>query len=330
MNNRQTILITGGTGLIGSALSTMLLDKGYDVTIVTRKIPHNRFNDAVSPMAGQEKGNSEKIEGKGSLKYALWNIDQQTIDEKAIQTADHIIHLAGANVGERRWTAKRKKEILESRTRTSALLVKALKGIPNNIQSVVTASAIGWYGEDMADKIPFHENAPAAKGFLGETCKAWEESINPVEQIGKRLIKLRTGIVLSNQGGALQEFKKPLRFGLATILGNGQQIISWIHITDLCRIYCYVLEREELHGVYNAVSPQPESNKKLILELGKKTRGKFFVPVYVPTAALRLALGEMSIEVLKSTTVSNQKIRQAGFRYIYPTLQSAIDELTNH
>src|SRR3954467_3180788 len=112
MNNRQTILITGGTGLIGSALSEMLLDKGYDVTIITRKIPHNWTDDATSAMAAQDNSNSKKIEGKGSLKYALWNIDQQTIDEKAIQTADHIIHLAGANVGERRWTAKRKKEIL--------------------------------------------------------------------------------------------------------------------------------------------------------------------------------------------------------------------------
>jgi uncharacterized protein (TIGR01777 family) len=319
MIDRQTILITGGRGLIGSALSAMLVDKGNDVVIVTRKIPDYRMLD---------NGRSSNGDGKGSLSYALWNVEQRTIDEEAIKSVDHIIHLAGANVGEGRWTAKRKKEIVESRIKGSGLLVKALNETPNHIKTVVSASAIGWYGEDVANKIPFHEDAAAANGFLGETCKAWEESINPVMQLGKRLIKLRTGIVLSNQGGALKEFKKPLRFGLATILGTGSQMISWIHIHDLCRMYCYVLEQPQLHGVYNAVSPEPESNKKLISQLAKKMRGKFFVPVYVPAAALKLALGEMSIEVLKSTTVSNKKIREAGFRFIYPTLKSAIDELT--
>jgi uncharacterized protein len=165
-------------------------------------------------------------------------------------------------------------------------------------------------------------------GFLGETCKSWEESIDPVKKLGKRLVRLRTGIVLSNRGGALPEFKKPLNFGVATILGNGKQVMSWIHIEDLCRMYCFAIENTELSGAVNAVSPHPIQSKALVIELAKKLRGKFYIPVYVPAFVLKLVLGELSIEVLKSTTVSNQKIRQAGFNYIFPTIESSLSHLT--
>ena len=310
MTPNSTILMTGGTGLIGTALTELLREKGHQVIILTRK----KITD---------KKTQEGVE------YAEWNLEKQFIEPSALQRADHIIHLAGANVGEKRWTAKRKKEIVESRTKGGELLVKALKEIQNNVLTVMSASAIGWYGDDADRKTPFTENDPAASGFLGETCKAWEESIEPVRQLGKRLVKLRTGLVLSNQGGVLAEFKKPLRFGLATILGSGKQIMSWIHLYDLCRLYYYLLENQRFHGVFNAVAPNPESSRAIVLELAKRTRGSFFIPVYVPSFALKFALGEMSIEVLKSTTVSNQKIRQAGFRYLYPSLHSALDQLKN-
>ena len=143
-------------------------------------------------------------------------------------------------------------------------------------------------------------------------------------------MKLRTGLVLSKTGGMMEEFRKPLRFGVAAILGSGKQMLSWIHLSDLCRLYCYMLEHSHLEGVFNAVGPKAESNRTLVLEFAKRLRGNFYIPVYVPAFALKLALGEMSIEVLKSTTVNNQKVRQSGFRYVYPSLQSALDQLTSH
>jgi len=308
-----TVLITGGTGFIGTALTKALLDAGYDVIILTR-------NRSAIPNPS------------GRARYAMWNIQEQTIDKEAISKADHIIHLAGANVGEKRWTEKRKKEILESRTKSSELIIKALKDYPHNIKTVVTASGISWYGPDpnpsprsgKGDNNSFVETDPAYDDFLGTTCQQWEENIESVTSLGIRLIKLRTGIVLGNEGGALKEFKKPLRFGIATILGNGKQIMSWIHIDDLVRLYIYALENEKMNGVYNAVAPHPVSNKTLILRLAKISRGKFFIPIYVPSFILEIVLGEMSIEVLKSATVSCEKIKEAGFIFLHPGITSAI------
>lgn len=298
-----TILITGGTGLIGKALGQALLDKGYSVIIVTRQ--------------------ADKKPGIPNLTYALWNVEEQIIDTSAITRADYIIHLAGAGVADKRWTKKRKEEIINSRVNSSKLIVDSLKKIPNNVKAVVSASAIGWYGEDGSFR-KFIESDPAAEDFLGTTCKQWEESIEPVTQLGKRLVTLRTGIVISSKGGALKEFEKPLRFGIAAILGNGKQMISWIHIEDLVRMYIAAIENEMMKGVYNAVAPQPVSNKAFTLQLAKIRTGRFFVPIYVPSFMLKIILGEMSIEVLKSATVSCQKIKAAGFVFQLPTLQSAL------
>jgi len=312
----STILITGGTGLIGTALTKELLSKNYDVIILTR-----------SPE--KYSSNTER------LSYVKWDIDKQTIDINAISKADYIIHLAGAGVADKRWTSKRKKEILESRTHSSALLVKSLKKNANNVKAVISASGIGWYGsptlslpdEKGTGQQPFIETDPASEDFLGTTCREWEASIDPVTLLGKRLVKFRTGIVLSGEGGALKEFKKPLRFGFATILGNGKQVMSWIHIDDLVRLYIYAIEKETLHGVYNAVAPQTVTNKKFTLELARITRGRFFVPMYVPSFFLEIVIGDMSIEVLKSATVSSEKIKKEGFTFLYPSVKSAFRQL---
>ncbi|MCW3120354.1 MAG: hypothetical protein JWM28_4436 [Chitinophagaceae bacterium] len=304
------ILITGGTGLIGQAITRALVDKGYEVIILSRNPEQQKKSMA-------------------NVSFAKWDIEKQVIDRDAVTKAGYIIHLAGANVAERRWTEKRKKEILESRVKSSGLLVKALKEIPNNIRAVISASAMGWYGPD---KIPanssFNESDPHFEDFLGQTSKKWEESIEPVTQLSKRLVILRTGIVLSNEGGAFVEFKKPLKFGLATILGSGKQVISWIHIDDLVRMYIAALENENLNGIYNAVAPGPVSNREFILKLAKEERKNFYIPIYIPSFVLKLLLGEMSIEVLKSATVSCKKIQASGFRFLYPTVQAAIENLT--
>src|SRR5688500_8574450 len=208
----QTILIAGGSGLIGTALAGMLVKEGYNVIVLSRT--------------------SKKA--VGGIRYSQWNVKDQTYEAAAFEAAAIVIHLAGANIAEKRWTAKRKKEIRDSRVDSSALIIKALKETANHVTAVIAASAIGWYGRDHKKKpVPFTENDQPAAGFLGETCRVWEESIEPVQQLGKRLVKLRTGIVISKDGGAMPEFMKPIKFGIAAILGNGAQIVSWIHISDL-------------------------------------------------------------------------------------------------
>jgi uncharacterized protein (TIGR01777 family) len=301
------VLITGGTGLIGKNLTAYLTGRGYEVIILSRKAIADRKETLVS--------------------YAQWNIKKQQIDIDALAKADCIIHLAGAGIADKRWSKKRKRQIVESRTKSSELLVKALKENINKVKTVISASAIGWYGEDGAGDLPFVEAVPAAENFLGQTCKEWEESIEPVTLLGKRLVKIRTGIVLSKNGGALAEFIKPLRFGIAAILGNGKQIISWIHIDDLVRIYMAAIENNKINGPYNAVAPLPVTNRELVLQLARANRKIFFVPVHVPSFVLKIFLGEMSIEVLKSTTVSCNKIKGTGFTFLYPTVNAALKEL---
>ena len=314
-----TVLITGGTGMIGKAITKALLERNYNVIVLTRNVG---------------KGTRYKAQGTNAssrLTYAEWNIEKQTIDADAISKADYIIHLAGANLGEKRWSKKRKKEIVSSRVDSGKLIVESLMKIPNRVRAVISASAIGWYGPDLPPTPfkgeGFEETTPAFNDFLGETCKQWEESIEPIAQLGKRLMKFRTGIVLSKEGGAFPRFVKPLKFGLATILGNGKQIISWIHIDDLCRMYIKALEDNAMQGAYNAVAPQPTSNKDFTLLLATKMRGKFYISMHVPSFALKIALGEMSIEVLKSATVSCKKVKDDGFNFLYPTLNTAIEVL---
>lgn len=301
-----TVLITGGTGLIGTALTKALIEKNYQVIILTR--------------------NSNRKSSDENISYASWNIHNQTIDEEAVQKADYIIHLAGANVAEKRWTKKRKKEIVDSRVLNGQLLVKTLKEIPNKIKAVVSASAIGYYGSDKNIPKPFVETDSPANDFLGTTVQQWEAAIQPVTELEKRLVIFRTGIVLSNEGGAYKEFKKPLQFGVATVLGNGKQVISWIHINDLIRIYIETIENENWKGVYNAVAPNPITNQQLIKTIAKE-RGKFFITVKVPTFILKIILGEMSIEVLKSATVSSEKIEKEGFQFLFPSIDEAIKYL---
>ena len=304
-----TVIITGGTGLVGKALGHALLAKGYHIIILTRTLPSTDH----SP---------QSIKG---IQYAKWDIESQTIDENAIASADYIIHLAGAGVADKRWTKKRKQEIVDSRVKSCKLLADSLKTISNKVKAVVSASAIGWYGPDriLPNPTPFAESDPADESFLGSTCRQWEESIEPVTQSGKRLVKLRIGIVLSKDGGALKEFIKPLKFGVAAILGSGKQIISWIHIDDLVQLFITAMEIETWQGTYNAVAPNPVSNKELTLQLAK-SRKKFFIPIHVPTFVLKIMLGEMSVEILKSATVSSQKIQEAGFQYTFPVIKDAL------
>jgi uncharacterized protein (TIGR01777 family) len=307
-----TVLISGGTGLIGTHLSRHLIERGYEIIILSR--------------------DKNKTSPDPKITYSFWNVEKQIIDAAVVQKADHIIHLAGAGVMDKKWTNEYKKVILESRTKSAELIINCLKETPHQVKTFVSASAIGWYGEDakpLERKEGFIETDLPANDFLGETCLLWEASVEPVTALEIRLVKLRTGIVLSNSGGAFKEYKAPLNFGVAPVLGNGKQMVSWIHIDDLCRMYCEAIENTYLHGSFNAVAPEPVSQKTLILTLGQKLRHRFFIPIYVPAFILKLMFGKRSIEILKTATVSNKKIKAMGFTFLYPSIEAAIEELVS-
>ncbi len=299
----QTILVTGGTGTIGRTLIPFLQKNNYKVIILTRSLEDKPYEN---------------------VEYALWNIKNKTINVEAMQRADYIIHLAGAGVVDHKWTKEYKRTIVESRTESSALLVDTLRNNKNEVKAIVSASAIGYYGPDTMPGKAYTEDDPAGNDFLATTCKLWEESIEKAKVLGIRVCTIRTGIVLSAKGGALPEFGKSLKFGIASILGSGKQMVSWIHVMDHCRILLQAIEHSNMEGAYNSVAPQPVTNKHLTTTLARIRKGSFYAPMHVPAFVLKLIMGERSQEILKSTTVSSTKIRDSGFTFIHPTLQSAL------
>jgi uncharacterized protein (TIGR01777 family) len=303
----QTVLITGGTGMVGQSLTNLLIAKGYQVIVLSRQ---------------------KKQSSRAHFSFAQWDLSKGWIDPTAIAAADFIIHLAGEGVADKRWTKERKKAILDSRVQTSALLIDALKAQPNKVKAIVAASAIGWYGPDTAKSLVdgFVENDTVDSSFLGDTCKQWEESMHPIKALGIRLVTLRIGIVFNKKGGALAEFIKPARLGAAAILGDGKQMVSWIHQQDLNRLMLFALEQEAVAGVYNAVAPDPVDNATLTKAIAKRFH-KIFIPFNVPSFILKIMLGEMSVEVLKSAKVSAAKTLATGFSFNYASMDEALDDL---
>jgi uncharacterized protein (TIGR01777 family) len=300
-----TILVTGGTGLVGRALTRELTAKGHQCIVFTRK-----------------PGTS-----KGGIRFAAWDPAAGTLDEASLLEADYIIHLAGAGVADKRWSAARKKEILDSRVQSGQLLAQKLTSLPHKVKALISASAIGWYGADpvIPNARPFTENDPSDTAFLGDTCRQWEASLDSLEGSPVRVVKLRIGIVLSREGGALKEFLKPLQFGVAAVLGNGKQVVSWIHLDDLVNMFHFAINNDKLQGIYNATAPSPVSNRELTLTLAKAKK-QFYIPMPVPAFVLKIMMGEMSIEVLKSATVSAAKIQAAGFVFQFPDIRTALEK----
>lgn len=306
---QNRVLVAGGTGTIGKSLVPKLIKAGYRVILLTRKKTIPADTDQCC--------------------YRHWNPNGEVMDSSLLEGVHAIINLAGSGVMDKRWTSAFKTEILQSRVRAAEWLIAGLKKHSHQVDTWINASAIGWYGPDREPHQPFVETDAPYPDFLGNTCVAWEKSCDAVESMGIRLAKLRIGIVLSPDGGAFSEFAKPLRFRVAPILGTGSQMISWIHVQDLCGIIIHLMKHENLNGIFNAVAPHPTTNRDLMLKLANILHGMFFIPVKVPAFVLKIMLGESSIEILKSTTISADKILKSGFEFQFPKLESAIPSLIN-
>lgn len=301
----KNILITGASGLVGSRLTELLLQKGYTVSHLTR-----------SPKSGSK------------IPAYAWNVEKGTIDKTAINNADAIIHLAGAGIAEHRWTSAYRRLIVDSRTKSTALLVQALRSNPTHKVSVfVGASAIGYYG-NRGNELLNENSQPQADDFLSETTQLWEASYTPIfTDLHIRTAILRIGIVLSTNGGALPKTDLPLRLGApGAYFGNGNQYYSWIHIDDLCRLFIAALENPKMSGIYNAVAPQPLTNKEFVATIAKAL-GKWQLLLPVPELMLRLPMGQMADIVLHSAKVSCQKAMDAGFSFNFPNLPDALTNL---
>lgn len=301
MENVKNILITGGSGLIGTRLTELLLSKGYQVSCLGRTIKTQH------------------------VKTFLWNIDEQRIEENAFLNVHTIIHLAGAGISDKRWTQKRKQEILESRTKSTRLLKDELNKRTHHIKNFISASAIGYYGFEDYEK-EFVESDKPGKDYTAKVTHEWENEVDKIATLGLRVVKIRTGIVLSNQGGALTKLARPIKLMAGAPLGSGKQYLSWIHIDDLCNIYIKGIEDNSMEGTYNAAAPNPVTNKMFTQVLAKVFHKPLFLP-NVPAFVLKLIVGEMAEIVINGAKVSSNKIQKAGFNFQFKTLQSALNNL---
>ena len=294
----ETVFVIGSTGLVGSHLISLLKNKGYNVQSVNRL-----YSD-----------------------YPFATNDQIAFEKQQILAADIIINLAGANISAKRWTKNRKQLIVDSRVNTT---LKVHETIINHrerrLKAYITASAVGYYGSNPIEKVFVETDSPAFD-FLGETCRKWEESANLFSQIGIRTVKIRTGVVLSSRGGALPKIILPVKFGLGSAIGSGRQFIPWIHIDDLCNVYIMAIEHVDINGAYNAVAPEYSTNKEF-MSLIAKMLNKPFWRLNIPSFLMKAIFGEMSVVLLAGNRVSSEKIRKAGYNFLFRDLFVAFNDL---
>jgi uncharacterized protein len=298
----KNILITGGSGFVGMHLTNLLKANGCEVSWLTRKIDT----------------------GKDITQY-LWSWNNKTIEKGAIEKADAIIHLAGANIGDKRWTAKRRQLIIDSRVKSGQLIFEKLKENKNNVKAFISASAIGYYGTITSGKI-FSETDPPSNDFLGDTCRQWEEPACEIEKLGIRTVKIRTGLVLTNQGGALPKMITPINAGIGSPIGTGRQYMPWIHIEDLCNIYIKAIEDTKMSGAYNGVAPDYKTNSDFSKSLTHVLKKSFWFP-NIPSFIIKLIFGKMSAILLNGSRVSSEKIITAGYSFKFTNLESAFVDL---
>jgi uncharacterized protein (TIGR01777 family) len=298
------VLITGGSGLLGKRLATLLADKGYTLSLLSR--------DVKKPCEAY------------SAVY-LWDVDKGTIDDAAIANCDYIIHLAGAGIADKGWTADRKREIIESRVKSSELIFNRLKYVPNKIKAVVSASAVGYYGM-VTQEQPFSETDAPGNDFLGQCCVAWENAVNQIKSLNVRTVNVRIGIALSTHGGALQKIANLAKFGPVAAVGTGKQAMPWIHIDDLCNVFIKAIEDDNMSGPYNAAAPAQDTSNSFTKALGQQIH-RPMLPIPAPAFAIRLAYGEMSQTVLEGTPINVDKLLATGFQFKHPELTTALRDL---
>ncbi|MDO7876550.1 TIGR01777 family oxidoreductase [Hymenobacter sp. ASUV-10] len=299
----RKVLITGGTGLIGTRLAEMLIDSGYEVALLSREPAKSSH-----------------------FRSFRWDPSGGGIDPLAVPYADYIVNLAGSSVSDGKWTDERKKEIMTSRLGGLALLRRELAKPGHHVRAVISASAIGVYG-DAGDALVTEETPPGVPtdDFLADVAHQWELAAEPIAtELGIRLVIPRIGVVLSTEGGALPQMARPVKLGAGAALGSGKQYMSWIHLDDICRLFIAMLEDEHWRGTYNAVAPNPVTNADFTKVLAEVLHRPLLLPK-VPAFGLKLALGEMSDIVLASQRVSAAKVLARGFRFEFPELSGALE-----
>jgi len=296
----KKILITGATGLVGTALKKQLLNKGYKVNTLSRKRNSDPNN-------------------------FVWDVYKGTIDTKCIDDVDSIIHLAGEPVADKKWTDERKKQIIDSRVKSTELLFKTIRSKPDHqIKSFISASAVGYYGDCGGEILT--EESPNGYGFLAECCKLWEDAVDQGKKLSLRIVKLRTGIVFSRNAGALSQLDKPVRLFVGSALGTGKQWIPWLHIDDMVEMYIYAVENAKMESCYNACAPFPVTNEGLTKAIAKHLHRPFW-PVKVPKKAIEVLMGERTEAILMSNNASAQKILDADFKFKFTDLNEALKDL---
>lgn len=291
----ETILITGGTGLIGKALNECLTAANYKVHILTR---------------------TPKNEGEFA-----WDLKANTIDKRAFEGVSYIIHLAGAGIADKKWTANRKKELVDSRVHSTKLLYQYVRDLKIPLKKFISASGIGYYGSVTGNRI-FQESDAPGNDFIANLCVAWEQAGHQFDNLSIPVSIFRTGVVLSKSGGALKKMNTPL---VLNALGSGKQALPWIHIDDLCGLYLEAVQNETLVGVFNAVAPEKHSNHSFMQALAR-TLKKPLLPLNVPGFVLKLLLGELASIVLEGSSISAEKT-QKHYPFKYPKLFTALDNL---
>lgn len=298
------ILISGGSGLVGKALTKKLVLEGHEVRILSR-----------TPKSSD------------SIKSFYWNVEKNEIDETAFEDIEHIVHLAGSGIADARWTDERKKDIIDSRVNSMKLITSVLKSKKIILKSFVGASAVGIYGMKTSDKI-YNESDEGENDFLTHSCLEWEKSYHDIQTLSNKSCIIRIGVVLSADGGALKRLLPLFKFGLGSAVGNGNQYMPWIHIDDLASVFNEALFNTNYNGVYNAVSSEETTNYSFSKLLAKSLDKPFFIPK-VPSFMLKLVFGEMANVLLEGSRVSNKKLINTGFIFKYPSLAEALKEIVS-
>lgn len=302
----ETILITGGTGIVGTNLIPRALAKGYRVKVLSR---------------------SKQTSTQPNLSYYQWDINKQFIQEGALDEVTVIIHLAGAGIADSKWTDKRKKVLIDSRVDSLNLIFEQLKAKSKKPKKLISTSGIGYYGAYTTDKI-YAETDKPGNDFIAEICVKWEAAASQFLTLGMAVAIPRVGVVLSPKGGALERMKTPTKFNIGSPIGSGEQYMPWMHLNDVCEFYIQAIENNQLNGVYNAVADEHITNKMFSKTLANVMGKAHFFPK-VPAFVLKALFGEMAAIILKGSRVSNAKLKQAGFTFKFNNLDDALRDVIN-